>query len=67
MNETANIVECIESLGYEVMNWKPGTRRIYKVLNTGHEVSLGMYASELRAWFRGLLQGLKNNQPVVKS
>lgn len=54
-----DIVACIESEGYTVMNWRPGTRRIFKVLRDGWEVSNGMYSSELRAWFKGYLEGLK--------
>ena len=55
-----DIVQCIESEGFSVMNWRPGNKRIFKVLDTrGNEVSVGMYSPELRAWFRGYLQGLK--------
>lgn len=55
-----DIVACIESEGFTVMNWKPGNRRIFKVLaRDGFEASYGMYSSELRAWFKGYLQGLK--------
>lgn len=57
---TRDIIACIESLGFTVMNWKPGNTRIYKVLGeNGTEASGGMFAGELRAWFRGYLQGLK--------
>ena len=56
-----DIVQCIESEGFTVMNWKPGNKRIFKVLTgNGNEASYGMFSSELRAWFRGYLQGLKN-------
>lgn len=56
-----DIVECIEAKGFNVMNWKPGNRRIFQVLDSrGCEVSQGMYSNELRAWFKGYLQGLKN-------
>lgn len=55
-----DIIRCIESEGFTVMNWRPGNRRIFKVLtNNGNEASNGMFSSELRAWFRGYLQGLK--------
>lgn len=56
-----DIVECIKLEGFDVMNWRPGIRRIFKVLDAkGFEASQGMYSNELRAWFRGYLQGLKN-------
>lgn len=54
------VIEHIKLAGFEVMNWKPGSRRIFKVLDnkTGDE-SKGMYSEELIAWYRGYLQGLK--------
>lgn len=64
-NNLKNIVECIESEGFEVMSYRPDRKRIYticqKVNEGGGVVTLtaGMYANELRAWFRGYLQGLK--------
>lgn len=55
-----DIIMCIESEGYQVMNWKPGNKRIFKVLDAqGNEVSKGMYSNELFTWFNGYLQGLK--------
>lgn len=55
-----DIIEGIKSEGFDVMNWKPGNRRIFKVLDSsGNEISNGMYSNELRAWFKGYLQGLK--------
>lgn len=53
MNDLRRVIACIESEGYTVMNWKPGNRRIFKVLRSGEEVSTGMYSSELRAWYKG--------------
>lgn len=53
-----DIVARIELEGYTVMNWRPGARRIFKVLKgDGREISNGMYSNELRAWLKGYLEG----------
>lgn len=58
--DVKDIIECLKSESFEVMNWKPGNRRVYKVLdNRNGDESKGMYSNELKAWFRGYLQGLK--------
>ena len=58
--DITNILAYLRSQGFEVMNWRPGNRRIYKILNSkGDMESRGMYSDELGAWYRGYLQGLK--------
>ena len=57
--DVKDVIDCIESEGFEVTNWKPGNRRLYRVLDNGRETGDGMYSNELKAWFRGYLQGLK--------
>ncbi|GAI07059.1 unnamed protein product [marine sediment metagenome] len=43
-----DIIKRIEAENFEVMNWKPGKRRIFKVLDlSGNEVSNGMYSTPL--------------------
>lgn len=57
-----NIIELIEREGHTVMNWKPGSKRIFKVLDkNNNEASLGMYSNELRAWWRGYIRGITTN------
>lgn len=61
MSNLEDTINCIKSKGLDVMNWKPGNRRIFKVLDAqGQEISGGMFSNELVAWFKGYLQGLKN-------
>jgi len=62
-NNLESIIKGIRAEGLSVINWKPGNRRIFKVLDpSGYEASQGMYSNELRAWFNGYLQGLENNK-----
>ena len=57
-----DIIELIEKEGHTVMNWRPGGKRIFKVLDKNScGVSERMYSSELRAWFKGYCQGLRNS------
>lgn len=58
--DIGGMIVYLESRGYQVINWKPGYRRIYKVLSpleSGRADSQGMYAGEFRAWFKGYLEG----------
>lgn len=60
-------IECIKAEGFTVQNWKPGDKRIFKVLDSyGNEASYGMYSNELRAWYTGFLQGAKYYKALNK-
>lgn len=55
-------IQHIKSEGFEVMNWKYGRRRIFKVLdNRNGDESLGMYSDELIAWYRGYVTCSRRN------
>lgn len=52
--DTDRTIERLENFGLQVDNWKPGNRRIFKVLDSeGNELSGGMFSEELRAWCNG--------------
>ena len=52
--ETAEVIQQVEAEGLQVMNWKPGNKRIFKILDSNsHEVTGGMFSEELRAWYKG--------------
>ena len=60
--DIVRILDYLRSEGFEIMNWMPGNRRIFKILNNKNSMeSKGMYSDELRAWYRGYLQGLKGD------
>ncbi len=59
LKKTQDIIKLIEEEGHTVMNWKPGNKRIFKVLDKNNfEASEGMYSNELRAWWRGYIRGV---------
>lgn len=62
-----DIVECIESEGFETTNWRPGDKRIFRIWREHPNYSSdGMYSIELRAWWAGYLQGLKTKEAEAK-
>lgn len=57
-SETELVVDSLKALGFYVQNWKPGNRRIFKILDHDSlEVTEGMFSDELKAWYKGFIHG----------